>query len=191
MGHEPCRRPLPAFLVPLRICLPIIHPIFISQFLTGNAKTRATTHHAPVNFILGLPTHAWLTRAPHSASISPARFGFQSQIKVCRTSLPRSLTLTPVSSPCASPVRSVYDKWVQEGRMNCKQIAALDISQTRSRMTNAKSICIMLFRVGVCGGNSPNYMKCFSADSYPYFREVMTHTRTRLSYRLYPQGMSG
>ena len=147
MGHEPCRRPLPAFLVPPRICLPIIHPIFISQFLTGNAKTRATTHHAPVNFILGLPTHAWLTRAPHSASISPARFGFQFQIKVCRTSLPRSLTLTPVSSPCASPVRSVYDKWVQEGRMNCKQIAAPDISQTRSRMTNAKSICIMRGRL--------------------------------------------
>ena len=146
--------------LPPRVCLPhyssIIH-ISIPETQTrgptvlGRHATRHYAPDAPENFILFLPTHAWLTRAPHSASISPARFGFQFQIKACRTSLPRSLTLTPVSSPCASPVRSVYDKWVQEDRLNCKQIAAPDISQTRSRMTNGKSICIMLFRVVVCG----------------------------------------
>ena len=161
-GQEPCRRPLPAFLVPPRVCLP-----HYSYLKTLNQRPtvfwrRATRHYAPENFILDLPSHAWSTRAPHSASISPAgRFGFQFQIKVCRSSLPRSLTLTPVSSPRASPVRSVYDKLVQEDRLNCKQIASPGISQTQSMMTIANSICIMLFRVGVCGGNSPNYINIF------------------------------
>ena len=98
------------------------------------------------------PTRAWLLRPLRSASMSPACLGFQFQIKVCRTSSwpARGLSLCRPRAPLLARlsasvrVRPLFDKCVSEGRLNCKQIAARDISESRGMLDIARIMIVPL-----------------------------------------------
>ena len=59
-------------------------------------------------------------------------------------SLQGVLAVVAIFSPCgaSASVRPVYDKCVSEGPLNCKQIAARDILESRSVMNIVRSVIV-------------------------------------------------